>query len=453
MAPSSKRLKKYLNPSLLSYQRKGVLKAYRFILKNPTHSTYNASEMGTGKTVMSIEVLNLLKRFNGLSRTLIVSPACMEYTWEEELKKWLRFPATIEVLSSGKKFTEENLEADICITSYGLLRSRNFEYARLLGAKKFDNIIYDEAHALKNTKTLQTKAAFYLWDLVKTKQALSGTPFLANIVDGYSLFHRMAPEHFPDFNSFVDDYSFRTLTPWAIKYFGVKHPKRLRKIIRSNFYFRYTLEDGKEELPEVQWIRVNLPKKYSVKIELDEQIQKYLKSLEEMLFNPEAYVPPPLTPALAAHRRLQGERTVKPVTEFSKNILDQGSPLVIFGWHKDVLREYARKLKKYKPRLITGDTSPLMRHKHQSDFQSGEARLLVVNFKAGGYGLTFTRGHIGVCAELDWNPGTLAQAAGRFRRYGQKKKVQMYYFPSIKSIDEQVINVVKSKASAFNKVM
>ena len=89
----------------------------------------------------------------------------------------------------------------------------------------------------------------------------------------------------------------------------------------------------------------------------------------------------------------------------------------------------------------------------EESFQAGKKKLLILNYIAGGFGLTLTSGHTAMCVELDWNPTTLAQAAGRFRRIGQKKTVNIYYFPTIKSIDEHVINVVRSKMSAFNKVM
>ncbi len=446
------KVSKLLNPKLLSYQKDGVLLAYRFIKRSTTHSCYNASEMGTGKTIMAIETLNLLRRLHGLKKTLIICPACVEYNWKEELESWLTDSLSIKVLDSGKKFTDENLSADICITSYGLIRARN-ERTVYLGSKRFDNLIFDESHNLKNTRALQTRAAFYLWDTVKTRQALSGTPFLANIVDGYSLFHRMDPKHFPDFKNFVERYSYKTITPWAIKYFGVKYPKELRKIIRSNFYFRFTLEDGEEELPPVQWIRVPLPDKYSVEKELKAQLKDYEEELSRMLFNIEHDVAVPVTPALAEHRRLQAEKAAKPIVEFCDNVLQQGKQLVIFGWHKSVLQIYKEKLKKYKPGVIDGATALTLRDKYRKEFQELRRQLLIVNYVAGGYGLTLTAGNTVVLAELDWNPTTLAQAAGRFRRIGQKKIVNIYYFPTISSIDDKVISVVRSKAVSFNKVM
>jgi SNF2 family DNA or RNA helicase len=444
---------KYLSTKLKPFQKKAVKKAYLFIKNSKTHSCYNASEMGTGKTVMAIEVLNLLRRLHGLKKTLIVSPACVEYNWKSELEEWLSDTLSISVLDSGRKYTEDNLKADVVITSYGLIRSNKFERARLLASKRFDNIIYDESHNLKSTKALQTKAAFYLWDCVKTRQALSGTPFLANIVDGYSLFHRMSPEDFPNFQSFVDNYSFKTVTPWAIKYFGVKRPKELRRIIRSKFYFRYTLDDSEVELPPVQWIRISLPEKYSVEKDIKEQIDRYEKELSKVLYSMNNDLAVPVTPVLAEHRRLQAEKAVKPILEFSANILEQGRQLVIFGWHKSVLRTYKEKLKKYDPGLIVGDTPLKLRDQYVKAFQEKRKQLLIINYVAGGFGLTLTSGNTVVAAELDWNPTTLAQAAGRFRRIGQKNTVNFYYFPTIKSIDERVISVVRSKASSFNKVM
>jgi len=251
----------------------------------------------------------------------------------------------------------------------------------------------------------------------------------------------------------VRNYSFQTQTPWAIKYFGVKNPKSLRKIIRKNFYFRYTLEDGDEELPPVQWIRVQLPEKHSVAKDIAKEVQKYEEQLGQLLFNLNADIPVPITPALAEHRRLQAEKAFKPISEFCAEILEQEKQLVIFGWHKSVLKAYAEKFRKIKPGVIIGDTPLKLRNQYVKDFQAKKKQLLIVNYVAGGFGLTLTAGNTAVAAELDWNPTTLSQAAGRFRRIGQKKIVNFYYFPTIKSIDERVIGVIRSKAAAFNKVM
>jgi len=81
--------------------------------------------------------------------------------------------------------------------------------------------------------------------------------------------------------------------------------------------------------------------------------------------------------------------------------------------HKSVLETYRDKLKKYDPGMITGNTPLKLRDKHVKSFQAGTKKLLILNYIAGGFGLTLTRGHIAMCVELDWNPTTLAQAAGR----------------------------------------
>ena len=47
-----------------------------------------ASEMGTGKTVMAIEVINRLK----FSKVLIICKASIKTHWQRKLEEWLTFP-------------------------------------------------------------------------------------------------------------------------------------------------------------------------------------------------------------------------------------------------------------------------------------------------------------------------------------------------------------------------
>ncbi len=451
------------NKKLLPFQEKAIQETLHFLNNNPANACYNACEMGLGKTVQAIVCANSLG-FDAAShaQVLIICPAIMRLVWKGELEKWALYYKNTDsgfpyvVGSRSHLPTLEKLKPNYVIISYDMAASA--EGVEVLTSQRWDMLILDEAHYLKNTKAKRTKAVLQkIWKKCQYKLALSGTPFTTRVVDGYTLFTRMIPGRWPDFASFADEFSFCTTKYFGgrkvLDYFGVKNPDVLRNIIRNSFYVRYTKEEVLKDLPSKVFNKIPLPITYAVLPQARSEKDVLMLEAAAIKKAVEGGKLPPVPASLAEHRRLQGERKVEAVADFAKDLLDQDVPVVIFAWHKSVIAGLQQALGAYKPEVITGDTQPSVRQKAVERFQSGQSTCFIGNYVAAGVGITLTASSTVLLAEEDWVPANIMQAVDRCHRIGQKDTVNVYYFVVQGSIDEQIAQVVIERIQTFKQVL
>lgn len=435
--------------NLYPFQEQAVSQMLSFLKSNETHSVYNACEQGLGKTIQTIEVLNRLK----VKSTLIICPAIMRLVWLEELEKWRKpdEPGIARALMSSADIKDAQ-GASTIVVSYDLARTPSV--LKFLKAQKFECNVFDEAHALKNTRAKRTKVCFReLWDIATYHILLSGTPFTVSVVDGYSPFHRILPKEFPNFHDFVSRFSYARTTPWGTQYFGLKNADALKKIIRSNFYIRYTKDEVLTELPPKIFQKIILPLEYAVKPKANSQADELRIQAEMVRRFLEEGKSPVIPSCLAEHRRLQGEAKIPAIVEFCKNLLEQEIPIVVFAWHKSVVAGLVQALEKYKPVYITGETSSKNREQAVRQFQNGESLLFIATMGSAGTGITLTASCNLVLAELDWSPAVVAQAIDRAHRIGTKSAVNVYWFVAEASIDKTISDVVMERTKLFKSVL
>lgn len=410
---------------LKPYQEEGVALTVKFL--NERGFCYNGSEMGTGKSAMTIRSIDLLP----ISHTLVICQAVGRLVWPKEIEKWRQ----------GK--------CEYTIASYENVRDRLEEYKKL----NFDCLVLDEAQKVKNYKALRTKAIMnHIWTKARYKICLSGTPFTSSILDCWTIFSRMAPEDFGDYWDFAHKYTHVEQTPFGMKFEGVKNADKLRAITRKKFFFRYKLNEA--DLPPKIWQEIPLDKSYKVELTpAEEELnKKYVKYLQIAYAEKHTNIRrPPIS--VVTRLKKQGLKKVPAIVDFCKNILDQEMPLVLFAYHKDVIEELKTSLAKYKPVLITGETDEKSRFDAQRLFMGGATNLFIGNIVACGTSITLTKANTVVFAELAWNPSDVAQASNRCHRIGTTKTVNCYYFTVQDSVDERIVNTLVDKAKTFNKVL
>lgn len=160
--------------SLYNYQKKGV----NFICQSLKYNrgVILGDEMGLGKTVQAIAVVKALKP----KKTLIITRASILPVWEEHLKKWL-----------GVTVKADEPNGKILLTAYSrldkILQPPN---------SKFNLIIADEAHALKNPRTKTRKLFKTFLNEADNLLLLTGTPIYNQPIDFYYLLELVCPFRF-----------------------------------------------------------------------------------------------------------------------------------------------------------------------------------------------------------------------------------------------------------------
>jgi SNF2 family DNA or RNA helicase len=170
-----------------------------------------ADSMGLGKTIMLLALIqsglekprttNSRKTTNGPSTTLIVSPLSLLAQWQEEIES--KTTMTHRVYYGDKRQLDDDTfdNVDIVLTTYGSLQGEWLAHSKQLQKEQDDDgpndtvgglvghawkrVILDEAHCIKNTATVASRACCLLQ--AERRWCVSGTIIQNSLDDVYSL--------------------------------------------------------------------------------------------------------------------------------------------------------------------------------------------------------------------------------------------------------------------------
>ena len=143
-------------------------------------------------------------------------------------------------------------------------------------------------------------------------------------------------------------------------------------------------------------------------------------------------------------KQIAGKGKVKAVTDFVHDIIDGGEKLILFAYLKDVVDA----LKANFPDAVTVTGSDNIDQKQQAvdSFQNNpDCKLIILNYKSGGTGLTLTASSRVAFIEFPWTYSDCEQAEDRAHRNGQKNNVNCYYFLGEGTIDKYMYDIIQTK--------
>ncbi|MEI7467404.1 MAG: C-terminal helicase domain-containing protein [Chloroflexota bacterium] len=110
-------------------------------------------------------------------------------------------------------------------------------------------------------------------------------------------------------------------------------------------------------------------------------------------------------------------------------------------------------LQDYEPEIFDGSLPDAKRKRIMETFQeTAKIKVLLISVKAGGTGITLTSANHVFHFDHWWNPATAAQAEGRARRDGQKKRVVVTSLLTRNTIEKRIHDKLEEKRSLFNAV-
>ncbi len=429
-----------LRAELRPYQREGFAWLYR--LARWAGGACLADDMGLGKTLQAAALL-LAEAEAGPS--LVVAPLSVCRNWEQELA---RFAPDLRVYRPGPSPSDRRSLAaslgpgDVLVLSYGLLRSES-----ILADRAWNIIAFDEAQALKNPATRQTKAARSL--SARFRLALTGTPVENRLDDLWSLFDIVLPGLLGSLPSF------------RRRFADSEHPASrtgLRDLVRP-FLLRRSKAAVLRELPPCteQTLEVEFSpeercfyetlRRQAVD-ELREQrdlpagqrrvlILSWLTRLRRAccrpsLADPACTLPGPKSAAL---------------TELVEELRAGGHRTLIFSQFTGHLAPTRAELEQagVKCLYLDGGTPERERAAAVSAFQNGEADVFLISLRAGGQGLNLTAADYVIHLDPWWNPAVEDQASNRAHRMGQERPVTVYRLIVRDSVEENILNLHAAK--------
>lgn len=427
--------------NLLPFQKKAVEKKLRIIGKY--NAVLNASEMGLGKTLESLACIDALSA----DRVLIICPPSLKFNWEAECFEWLNKNACVLSGMAKQRFTNP-----FVIVGYPQLLSEDI-YTELANTK-WDCIIVDESHYIKNRKSKRTTKTFnLLYRQLKMGAKVifcTGTPITNKPVDLYpicKLFSSLGISN-PYFISFWE-YAKRYCAAhkgrfgWICD--GLSNALELQNML-SLFMVRDLKVLVLDQLPTKR-VRV-------VPIELDsEKAKKYAESTKQMITNDADISKLQLVEHIMTARKTLADLKLKTSLEYIKDVLDTKKKVVVFCWHKDIFKKLMEDLSDYGVVGFAGGVSEADKKIAVDNFQNGEARVFVGNIHSAGVGITLTASDYVIFVEYDWTPANNIQAEDRVHRIGQTSKCQIDYLVAKNSLDWKVIKIINKKNKMISEVL
>ncbi|PIK49390.1 putative DNA repair and recombination protein RAD54B [Apostichopus japonicus] len=250
----------YLVCKLRPHQREGVVFMYECTMGMrgfAGNGVILADDMGLGKTLQCITLIwTLFKQgpYGGkpvVKRILVVTPGSLVKNWCREFNKWLgKERMNVFGVASDNKVKEFQISTiyPVMVVSYEMM----VRYADDIRKIKFDLMVCDEAHRLKNN-TIKTTSLLTSLD-IKKRILLTGTPIQNDLQEFYSLAEFCNPSILGTSTSFHRLYEepvLRSRQPDATeeeKKIGETRANELSRIT-SLFVLRRTQEINNKYLP------------------------------------------------------------------------------------------------------------------------------------------------------------------------------------------------------------
>jgi SNF2 family DNA or RNA helicase len=439
---------------------------------------FNLDDRGNGKSVQAAAMLHETND----GPALIVSTKSMLYTWADEVEKWAPgrpvFVLDGNVTKRRKKIEKaKEIQDSVMICTWALVEShtRLAPYGSVLLTDKqklpkefnggwIKTVVADEAHHMKNPKSVRTRALWAVGDEADRRIPMTGTPIESTPLDLWALLRFADPVSFGSKSKFRDRYVLTIQNHWGgVDDLGFQPGTRAEfdRIFASRHVRRPLQVDVMNLPPQTRWVRM-LPK----------QEKAYKAMQKEMLAQVDAGIIVAGTP-LVRDTRLHQIAAATPVVDEVGQVTElaepsckidalrelieemRGEPLVVFAEsrklielaHRAITAEKDGILPIERVGIITGQISGVERAAHVNAFQAGEQDLILLTIMAGSEGITLTRSNTLAFLQRSYRENTgNRQAEGRVLRIGQERDVQVIDIVTIDTIEEDLHRVVGRKA-------
>ena len=456
-----------LRATLRPYQRDGV--QWLHLVTGLGLGACLADDMGLGKTIQVLAHLQALRESadsDGYGPSLLVAPASLLGNWRREAA---RFTPSLRLVVAHSSETDQATLArlaeatdealagvDLVVTTYGMASRRPW-----IRNVRWLRVILDEAQAIKNPGTRQSKAVRKLE--AGARIALTGTPIENRLGDLWALFDFLNPGLLgsaPVFRDFVKRLESHRTARYA----------PLRRLVAPYILRRLKTDpkvvpDLPDKIETTAWCALT-----PAQVRLYEQV---VRGLEETLTRSEGMArrgavlqalmrlkqvcnhPDQLT-GHGGYAPTDSGKLVR-LTELCEEIAARQERVLVFTQFKEVIAPLATHLAGLfgRPGLVLhGGTPVRSRPALVERFQDEDGPpFFVLSLKAGGTGLTLTAASHVIHFDRWWNPAVESQATDRAFRIGQHRNVLVHKFVTRGTVEERIDAIIEGKRALSVEIL
>lgn len=357
--------------------------------------------------------------------------------WKEQVEKFSDL--RVHLVQGTKPYSLP--PADVYVIKYSCLAGWVDTYR--MGT--FRSATFDEVQELRNRGSAKHAAGQALSESVGYCLGLSATPVYNYGNEAYNVLSLLSPGCLSDWEEFSRE--------WV----GgdgkrILDPKALGSYLRERFLMiRRTREETSQYLPPVNRVVHAVDYDHAAVESAEELARQLAIRTTTGTFVERGQAARELDIMV---RHMTGVSKARYVAAYVRILLENGEPVLLAGWHRDVYDIWNKELADFKPVMYTGTESPAEKERSKAAFTSGEANLMIISLRSGvGLDGLQQRASVVVFGELDWSPAVHDQVIGRLRRDGQEKQVTALFLVSDTGSDPLMVDLCGLKSSQSQGIL
>ncbi len=357
-------------------------------------------------------------------KILVICPASLKLNWEHEINDY----CDNTVVISNKKWKDG---AKFTIINYDILKNfhtpkQNYNVKKSdfkktvihteLKDSKFDLVIIDEAHKLKNDKSIRGKVMADLCDIIPSVWLLTGTPITSRPIDYYNLLKLTKSHTTLNWDNYVTRYcdgkQITKYTKWGKKQIwvtdGASNLHELHLQTKNNILRR--MKGDVLDMPEKTLVKIPYVLTKKEQVEYDQIWDDYLEDRRNK--GKSVNIARDVV-ELGLMRKFIAMTTIEKTIERAESAIEQGHKVIIFVTFTDELEEIYKHFGKQAVKH-NGKMTEKQKQKSVDDFQTKDKiNVFVGNVISAGVGITLTEATIVIFNSFSWVPGDNNQCEDR----------------------------------------
>jgi superfamily II DNA or RNA helicase len=425
-----------------------------------------ADEPGLGKTAQALLAAQVANAYP----LLVVVPNVVKTSWAREAGLWT--PQRTATVIHGDGDTVDGF-ADIVIVNYEVLD----RHVGWLGDFGFRGMVVDEAHFIKNKKSLRSRNVLQLSERIRVRagrpllMALTGTPLINDIEDFTAIWQFLGwiDENRPG-RELMASLEETGLTPADPGFYAAARARvidmgivRRRKVDVAADIPARRIADLPVELDDADGRSIRDAERELA----DRLVARYHSALETRTAEtPVDGIDHELVRRVAGWERADSDKAktgenvfsllrrigrakAELAADYAAQLAHNVGKVVVFARHIEVMdiaeEIFDRRGIRYSS--IRGDQSRTARQKHIDAFVNDpDVSVAVCSLLTAGVGLNLQVASNVVLAELSWTNAEQTQAIDRVHRIGQDQPVTAWRIIAAQTIDTRIADLIDSKA-------